>query len=119
MVDDAADIRSLLEQALSLHGFTVWTAANGEQAFEWVQRELPDLILLDLKMPGIDGYQVLRRLKSDPETRSIPIIVITASPIDKDWDKVQVLGMGASQYLTKPLSIQALVGEIKKAMVEE
>jgi PAS domain S-box-containing protein len=118
VVDDAADIRAFLEQALSLHGYRVWTAPGGQEALHRVRQDLPDLILLDLKMPGMDGYQVLRLLKNEPRTRSIPVIVITASSVDKDREKVRLLGMGASQYLTKPLSIQALVTDIKKVMTE-
>jgi DNA-binding response OmpR family regulator len=62
---------------------------------------------------------VIRRLKSDVATRPIPVIVITASTVQKERDKVQVLGMGAAQYLTKPLSIEALIREIKKAIAEK
>jgi DNA-binding response OmpR family regulator len=101
-----------------LHGYRVWTAANGEEALGRVQRDLPDLVLLDLKMPGMDGYQVLQLLKGDRRTSSVPVIVITASPLDKEREKVQVLGMGASEYLTKPLSIQTLVTDIKSVMSE-
>jgi len=61
---------------------------------------------------------VIRRLKSDETTRGIPIIVITASPVDKERDKVQVLGMGVAQYMTKPLSVETIVAEIKRAMME-
>ncbi len=75
---------------------------------------MPDLILLDLRMPVMDGYEVIRRLKGDETTRVIPIIVITASPVDKERDKVQVLGMGVDQYMTKPLSVETIVAEIKR-----
>ncbi len=118
VVDDEPDIRGFLEQALSYHGYGVRTAANGQEALAQIEVEHPDLILLDLKMPGVDGYEVIRRLKADQDTRSIPIIVITASPVDKERDKVRVLGMGATQYFTKPFSIKSLIDEIKKAAVE-
>ena len=78
----------------------------------------PDLVLLDLKMPGVDGYEVIRRLKSEDATRPIPIIVITASSVHKERDKVRVLGMGAAQFITKPISIEALISEIKKSMAD-
>jgi PAS domain S-box-containing protein len=118
VVDDDPDILSFLDHALSFHGYDVSTAPDGKVALERVEQEHPDLILLDLRMPGLDGYEVIRRLKSNDDTRPIPIVVITASPIDKDRDKVRVLSMGAEHYVTKPLSIQALVGEIKKAIAE-
>jgi PAS domain S-box-containing protein len=118
VVDDDADIRGFLEEALTFHGYAVSTAANGEEALERVQDEVPDLILLDIKMPDVDGYEVIRHLKSKEDTWAIPIIVITASPVDKERDRVKVLGMGANQYLTKPLSIQTLIGEIKNAVAE-
>ncbi len=118
VVDDDPDIRGFLEQALSHQGYRVQTAAGGQEALDMVRESPPDLILLDLKMPGMDGYEVIRRLKENEDTRAIPIIVITASPVDKERDKVRVLGMGASQYLVKPLSVQELVAEIKKAIAE-
>ena len=118
VVDDDPDILSLMEKALSFHGYQVSTASGGREALAQVQESLPDLILLDLRMPDVDGYEVIRRLKGNDATHSIPIIVITASSVDKEQDKVRVLGMGAAQYITKPLSIEMLIREIKKAIVE-
>jgi CheY-like chemotaxis protein len=118
VVDDDPDIRELMSEALAFHGYEILTAVNGQEALDQVAKHMPDLLLLDIKMPGIDGYEVIRRLKSQEATRSIPIIVITASPVDKDRDRVRVLGMGATQYITKPLSIESLVREIKKAIAE-
>ncbi|MEJ2207734.1 MAG: response regulator, partial [Anaerolineae bacterium] len=119
VVDDDPDILALLDEALTFHGYQVLRAANGHQALERVAEDRPDLLLLDIKMPGMDGYEVIRRLKADVETSAIPIIVITASPVDKERDRVRVLGMGASQYVTKPLSIENLIDEIKRAMAAE
>jgi DNA-binding response OmpR family regulator len=118
VVDDDADIRGFLEEALSYHGYQIWTATNGSEALQQVRQQDIHLILLDLKMPGMDGYEVIRQLKGDRATRSIPVIVITASPVDKARDRVRVLGMGAAQYVTKPFSIETLVREIKNAMAE-
>ena len=115
-VDDDPDILTFLKQALSFHGYEVWTASEGQEALDLVQQRQPDLILLDLKMPGLDGYEVIRKLRENEATRPIPIVVITASPVDKERDRVQVLSMGADQYLTKPLSVQMLLDEIKKAI---
>lgn len=116
VVDDDPDILDFLKQALTFHGYQVWTALEGRGALDLVQQHRPDLILLDPKMPGLDGYEVIRELKGNEATRSIPIVVITASPVDKEKDRVQVLSMGADQYLTKPLSVQIVLDEIKKAI---
>jgi len=118
VVDDEPDIVSFLGQALSIHGYQIRSASNGLEALERIGELTPDLILLDLKMPGMDGYEVIRRLKRDEATRGIPIIVITASPVDKERDKVRVLGMGVSRYMSKPLSVETIVAEIKKATME-
>jgi PAS domain S-box-containing protein len=119
VVDDDPDILTLMEEALTFHGYQVLTAAGGQEALDQIQASRPDLILLDLKMPGVDGYEVIRRIKGADDTRPIPIIVITASPVDKERDKVRVLGMGAAQYITKPLSIEVLIREIKRAIAEK
>ena len=119
VVDDDPDILTLMEEALTFHGYHVSTASGGQEALDQVQASQPDLILLDLRMPGVDGYEVIRRLKSEEATRPIPVIVITASPVDKQRDKVRVLGMGAAQYITKPLSIESLIREIKRAIVDK
>jgi PAS domain S-box-containing protein len=118
VVDDDADIRGFLKEALSYHGYRISTAANGINALEQVAEQEIDLVLLDLKMPGMDGYEVIRRLKANEATRAVPIIVITASPLDKERDRVRVLDLGASQYVTKPLSVEMLVQEIKNAIAE-
>lgn len=118
VVDDEHDIITFLVEALSVHGYQVRSASNGLEALERIAESIPDLILLDLKMPGMDGYEVIRHLKGDEATRGIPIIVITASPVDKERDKVRVLGMGATQYMSKPLSVETIVAEIKQATME-
>lgn len=118
VVDDDPEILSFLDKALSYHGYQVETAPDGQNALSRVTEIQPDLILLDLRMPGVDGYEVIRRLKSSDSTRPIPIIVATASPVDKEVDKVRVLGMGAAQYMTKPLSIETLVQEIRTVIEE-
>jgi DNA-binding response OmpR family regulator len=102
-----------------MHGYHVTSASNGREALNKTKEISPDLILLDLKMPGMDGYEVIRQLKGNEATSAIPIIVITASPIDRERDKIQVLSMGAAQYLAKPLAIEAIVAEIKKATTEK
>ena len=119
VVDDDPDTLALMEEALHLHGYEILTARDGREALERVAEYAPDLLLLGIKMPGVDGYDVIRRLKGAEATRGIPIVVITASPVDQERDNVQVLGMGADQYLAKPLSIESLIQEIKKAIADK
>jgi len=116
VVDDEADIRRWMRLALTDEGFQVTEAADGEQALALVAATPPNLILLDLVMPKMDGWTVIRKLKEDAKTAEIPIIVLTASALDPQHAKVQVLGMGAQQLLTKPVSLETLVGEIKKQL---
>jgi DNA-binding response OmpR family regulator len=117
VADDDPEVLEQMEQALSLHGYEVWTASDGEKAMAQVNESEPDLILLDTKLPVVDGYEVIRQLKSNEVTRSIPIIVLTDSSVDRAQDRVQMLGMEVSQYVTKPLSVEMLIHEIQKATV--
>ena len=116
VVDDDRDTVTWLLEALKAYGFQARGAYDGAEALRIAREESPDLILLDLKMPGMDGYEFIRRLRSEESTRHIPIIVVTASPVDKEKDRVKMLGMGAKQFLTKPFSAEALVAEIRKAL---
>jgi PAS domain S-box-containing protein len=118
VVDDDADILALIREALLFHGYQVDTVSDGQAALDRIDQARPDLLLLDIRMPGMDGYDVIRHLKADESTHNIPIIVITASSVDKERDRVRVLGMAADQYMTKPLSIAGLILEIKKAIAD-
>jgi PAS domain S-box-containing protein len=117
VADQDPKVTTLLEESLSLHGYEVWTASDGEKALAQVNESEPDLILLDTKLPVVDGYEVIRQLKSNEATRSIPIIVLTDSSVDKEQDRVRMLGMEVSQYVTKPLSVEMLIHEIQRATV--
>jgi two-component system phosphate regulon response regulator PhoB len=99
-------------------GFAVQEAYNGQEALARVSQTPPDLILLDLKMPDMDGYEVIRTLRRDQATRNIPVIVITGNVFDEN-DRVKVLGMGVEQLLTKPFNVEALVQEIKRVTSDE
>jgi CheY-like chemotaxis protein len=116
VADDDAEALLLMEQALGLHGYQVWTASNGEEALTCIEECHPDLILLDTEMPVLDGYEVVRRLQAGDSTRDIPVILITSRPIDRERDRVRVLGDGVARYVSKPLSIEILIREIKKAI---
>ncbi|MGK7902041.1 MAG: response regulator [Hormoscilla sp.] len=108
--DDIANLQ-VLSKFLKEAGFQVRVARNGDQAIETVKYEQPDLILLDVMMPGMDGFEVCQRLKTDPSTQDIPIIFMTA--LDESIDKVKGLNMGAVDYITKPFQQQEVLARIK------
>lgn len=110
--DDDPDIVGWLRRVLEDKGFQVREAGDGEAVLNAVLQSPPDLILLDLRMPKLDGREVITRLKLRSDTRDIPIIVITASSVDEEKDRVQILGMGAEGFLTKPFPAEDLVHEI-------
>ena len=111
VVDDIqANIR-LLQARLEAEYFEVITASNGLAALELCQRERVDVVLLDVMMPGIDGFEVCRRLKASPQTLHIPVVMVTA--LDQASDKIQGLDCGADDFLTKPVDDIALVTRVK------
>ncbi len=116
VVDDDRDTTRLVQEVLVRAGFTVRTANNGFEALVIARREQPGLILLDLKMPGLDGYEVLRRLKQDRTTQNIPVVVVTGSVTDEEVKRQKVLALGAAQFLTKPFAIDDFVEEIRRVM---
>jgi CheY-like chemotaxis protein len=116
VVDDDRDTTRLVQEVLGRAGFTVRTANNGFEALTIVRREQPGLILLDLKMPGLDGYEVLKRLKRDKATQNIPVVVVTGSVTDEEIKRKKVLALGAAQFLTKPFAIDDFVEEIRRVL---
>src|SRR4051812_49339778 len=116
VVDDEPDIRYLVKVNLELDGHTVRTAANGAEALEEVRREAPDVVLLDVMMPEVDGWTVLETMKGepDPDVRTIPIVMLTA--FGGDEGEVRSGIEGAIRYLTKPISPEALRNEVQAAL---
>ena len=111
VVDDILANVKLLEAKLTAEYFDVLTAMSGTEALEIVQRSLPDIVLLDVMMPGMDGFETCRRIKSNPATRHIPVVMITA--LDQPSDRVQGLEAGAEDFLTKPVNDVALLARVK------
>src|SRR5512137_1839850 len=111
VVDDTAANRQLLTNLLTEQGYIVHPASDGELALEFVRSTIPDLILLDIRMPGMDGYEVCRRLKADERTRDIPIIFI--SILEDERDKVQGFRAGAVDYITKPFQPEEVLARIQ------
>ena len=111
IVDDEPVNVDLLEQELADAGYRTLSAASGEQAIEIAARDKPDLILLDVMMPGIDGYEACRRLKAAEATRPIPVIFLTA--LSDSFEKVRGFGAGAVDYVTKPFDLEELLARIR------
>ena len=114
VVEDEEDIRELLKYNLEKEGYQIFGAATGEEALQAVRRRRPDLILLDLMLPGIDGLEVCRRIKGDPQARYLPIIMLTAK--GEETDIVTGLELGADDYVTKPFSPRVLVARLRAAL---
>jgi two-component system alkaline phosphatase synthesis response regulator PhoP len=114
IVDDEKDIVKMLEYNLKKEGFRTVVAHDGEQALNLVNKEHPDLVLLDLMLPGKDGLEVCKSLKNETRTASIPIIMLTAKT--QEADKIVGLELGADDYVTKPFSPRELVARIKAVL---
>ena len=114
IVDDEEDILELIRYNLVKEGFVVICAENGEQCLEMTSKHSPDLIVLDLMMPGIDGLDVCKRLKNDTETQNLPIIMLTAK--SSESDVVVGLELGADDYVLKPFSPRILTARIKSVL---
>lgn len=111
VIDDERDILDLVEYNLKQNGYKVSCIATGEEALDEAINFKPDLILLDLMLPGVDGFDVCRDLKTQPETREIPVIMLTAK--SEDIDVVTGLELGADDYITKPFSPRVLVARVR------
>jgi DNA-binding response OmpR family regulator len=112
IVDDEADLVETVRFPLEMEGFNVLVSYNGEDGLGQARREKPDLILLDLMLPKLDGYKVCRLLKFDERYKNIPILMLTAKTQEKD--KTLGLETGANEYITKPFDIEKLVDKVKE-----
>ena len=114
VVEDEEDILDLIRHHLTKEGFAVATATNGLEAVKAIQRKPPDLILLDLMLPGLDGLEVCRQLKKDPKTAGVPILMVTA--MDEERDVVTGLELGADDYIVKPFRMKELIARVRAAL---
>ncbi len=115
IADDNLDNIHLLEHRLRKENYIFHTALDGQKALEQVERIPPDLILLDVNMPVMDGFEVCRRLRDNEATRSIPVIIITAAKISID-DQITGLGLGADDYITKPFNPKDLIARVERKL---
>jgi twitching motility two-component system response regulator PilH len=110
VVDDSPTERHVLSELLTSNGYQVITAENGEEGVEKAKKELPDLILMDVVMPGLNGYQATRTLTRDETTKHIPIIVCTSK--GQETDRIWGLRQGALDYIVKPVDADDLLSKI-------
>ncbi|MDX9829518.1 MAG: response regulator [Anaerolineae bacterium] len=116
VVDDEIDIVGWLKHFLTHSGYEVAEAYDGIQALEAVRQDRPDLILLDLKMPRMDGRTTLRRLREQAETRDIPVVLLSANPVSDETERAQMLSLGVRRFLQKPITAEQLVAEVQRQL---
>src|SRR5213592_4131689 len=114
IADDSPNIREILKMSLETDGYSVVLAEDGEQALAMVTDEKPDLVIIDVMMPKVNGFQVCRRVKTERTTHDVPVIMLTAKSAQQDvyWGK----DCGADEYLTKPFSTKELVKTIDRLL---
>ena len=112
--EDHQSIRELVVYTLNSTGFSACGVENGEALFAAIQKEKPELILLDIMLPGEDGLSILKKLRENPETKSVPVIMVTAK--GSEYDKVKGLDCGADDYITKPFGMMETVSRIKAVL---
>jgi DNA-binding response OmpR family regulator len=113
LIEDDSDVRTLLKTALENQGFTVDMAEDGKHGLQQVVAQQPGLILLDMRLPDMDGFAVLKALKNAPETADIPIIAMTGGADLKTEARARVLALGGSDLIAKPIDVNMLVEEVK------
>ena len=118
VVDDEPEINKLVARIFEKRGYRVTSALDGAEALAAVKRDRPDLIMLDLNLPKIDGWEVCRQLKSDPATREIPIIMLTAAHANVDDAQIG-LGLGADEYVAKPFVKAVLLHNVERLLGRE
>jgi len=117
VVDDEADVLLLCRVNLEFEGYDVVEASDGEEAMRKVAEERPDVVLLDVMMPKMDGWQVLAALKGDPVTSDIPVVMLTAKV--QDQDQIKGWSGGAAEYITKPFSPLALSQVLEEVLSKD
>ena len=111
VVDDSPTDLHLITRYLTNNGFTPVTASNAEEALKKAQAEKPDLVLMDVVMPGMSGYEATRVLSKNPDTANIPVLIISSK--GQDTDKIWGMRQGAKDYLVKPVDEKTLIAKIK------
>lgn len=114
IIDDSPTEVHVMKTALERHGFETDSAGNGEEGLQKARNARPDLILMDVVMPGVNGFQATRELSRDPATAQIPVVIVTTK--DQDTDRIWGLRQGAVDYLVKPVSEHELVNKAREVL---
>jgi twitching motility two-component system response regulator PilH len=114
IVDDSPTELHVLKNMLEKNDFQVSTANSGEEGIQMAKQRSPDLVLMDIVMPGLNGFQATRKLTKDPQTTGIPVIIVSTK--DQETDKVWGLRQGAKDYLTKPVNEKELIDKVNKVL---
>jgi twitching motility two-component system response regulator PilH len=114
IVDDSPTEVHIMKTALEKHGFRTMSAADGTECLTLARELKPDLIFMDVVMPGVNGFQATRKLASDPDTKSIPVIMVTSK--DQETDRIWGMRQGAIDYLVKPVSMDKLIEKAQAAL---
>jgi DNA-binding response OmpR family regulator len=115
VVDDEPDIARLINKIFERRGYRILVASDGEEAIERTIAELPDLVLLDIHLPKLSGWEVCKRLKADPRTKGIPIVLMTAAGSTID-DATAGMAIGADEYLVKPFVREVLIHNVERLL---
>jgi CheY-like chemotaxis protein len=114
LVEDNPVNLELFQDLIELEGYEVLSANTGHEAIEIAKREVPDIILMDIQLPEMDGWEATKILKKTPETREIPIIALTAHAMEGDREKA--LDLGCDSYISKPINTRTFISDIKKVL---
>ena len=111
IVDDESIMVSVLQRHVTNAGFVFEVASNGQEALDKIQKDMPDLVLLDLMMPGINGFETCRRLRADEKTKKLPVIIITA--LRSETDSADAAACGANEFMVKPINADTLAKRLR------
>ncbi len=117
LVEDNAKNLKLVRDVLEYAGYEVIAAESGERGLELAAEQTPDLILMDLQLPGMDGNETLRRLRDDPDTKDVPVVAVTAFAMQTDRDRAFATGFDG--FVEKPISVRALPGQVERYFPKE
>lgn len=115
VVEDEPNLRKLIKTNLAASGYEVVTAADGEEGLSLTQEIKPDIVLLDIRMPGMSGWDVLIALKTNPKVKKVPVIIMTASAPEES-EQYKMRSMRAAGYLVKPFGVDVLLDKVKEAL---
>ena len=119
LVDDNPDFVELMKVRLEANNYSVVAVSDAKEALQTVKKEIPDMILLDIVMPGMDGYQICERLKQEEKTRNIPIILLTGKELEPGSINERCLKLGVEGFLPKPIDAKELITKIEEVLKEK